>query len=86
MVMDLEANSALLGGDAALADLLALKCSQASLPIQEFIDYWKPDVPFTSSTLDLEAHYAWLPRMLIHVYGQEKAMRLLRESRFLVDN
>jgi hypothetical protein len=85
MVVDQEAHCALLGGDEALADLLTLKCSQVSHSIQEFLDYWRPDVPFTSSTLDLEAYYAWLPRMLIHVYGQEKAMNLLHESGILVD-
>jgi hypothetical protein len=85
MVVEHEAHCALLGGDEALADLLTLKCSQVSHSIQEFLDYWRPDVPFTSSTLDLEAYYAWLPRMLIHVYGQEKAMSLLHESGFLVD-
>ena len=85
MVVDQEAYCALLGGDEALADLLTLKCSQLSRPIQQFVDFWRPDVPVTTSTLDLGAFYAWLPRTLIYIYGLEKAMSLLRESGILVD-
>lgn len=85
MVVEHGAHCALWGGDEALADLLTLKCRQIGRPIQEFLSFWKPDVPFTNSNLDLEANYVWMPRMLIHVYGQEKAMSLLRESGILVD-
>lgn len=85
MAVEHEAHCALLGGDEALADLLTLKCSQLSRPIQEFVDFWRPDVLVTTSTLDLGAFYAWLPRTLIYIYGLEKAMSLLRESGILVD-
>ncbi|MBW4540617.1 MAG: hypothetical protein KME43_15925 [Myxacorys chilensis ATA2-1-KO14] len=82
MVVEHGAHCALWGGDEALADLLTLKCSQIGRPIQEFLSFWKPDVPFMDAEFELGASYAWIVRLLIHVYGHEKAMSLLCESGF----
>ena len=80
-----EAEYALLGMTQELAGL-DLKISQLSRPIEDFLQLWRPDAPFLTATLDLEQYYSWIPRMLIHVYGRERATHLLHEAGFLLED
>ncbi len=69
-----DEDHALVGGPRLLISSIQNAVPDVERRVQQFLDVWK--YYFETNHVDLH----WLPRMLTHVYGLEKARKLLLEA------